>query len=143
MSVIEQLIPNVAKFLNIQPSTALLLAMLISGVGNITGRLIPDDKKGFLGGVRDVAKILGLYVANRVTAGVTTTDVSRVVLGKAESWVDEKVKDVAGEPGALIPDVVEEVLHKDTPVVQAFPNFKRGPDGRFVSAKTSESEDEG
>lgn len=143
MSFVEHLIPNVAQLLNIQPATALLLALLISGVGNITGRLIPDDKTGILGAVRDVSKLIGLYVANRVTAGVTTTDVSRVVLGQVESKVDEKIRDIAGEPGALIPDVVEEVLHKDTQIVPAFPSFKRGPDGRFMSAKPSDSEDEG
>ena len=43
-------------------------------VSQLIGKAIPDDATGFLGLVRKLAKILGLYVNNRITKDVTVVD---------------------------------------------------------------------
>lgn len=52
---------------------------VLSIICRYIGKSIPDDKTGFLGVVRTVCKVIGLYVSNRITAGVSVTDVSKVV----------------------------------------------------------------
>lgn len=48
-------------------------------VANAVGRAIPDNKKGVLGAVRKLAKVLGLYIPNRVTSTHSTTSVTEAL----------------------------------------------------------------
>lgn len=129
-SIVEHLIPNIAAVFNIQPATALLIVIAISVACNIGGRLIPDDKVGYMGLLRKVLKILGGVVANRVVGKVTPNDAARVIVDTAESWtkvelppaIESVVKDKVED---LVEDAVEEV-------VPAFPKFKRDSSGRFA-----------
>lgn len=89
LSPIEQAIPPIAQMLGIEPATALLLLGLVVTVANILGRLIPDDAIGFWGGVRKVAKVVGLFVPNRITTALSVNDVAKAV-------VTRKVTDVVG-----------------------------------------------
>lgn len=70
-----------AGLLGVDPSTFLLLVGLVICVCNLLGRLIPDDAVGYLAVVRKVAKVLGLYLSNRVTTGVSVNDTARAVAG--------------------------------------------------------------
>ena len=77
---ISNLAPEIAKLFGVQPSTLVLLIMIITTAANAGARLIPSDATGFLGGLRKVCSIVGVYVQNRVTSGVTVTDVAKAAL---------------------------------------------------------------
>jgi hypothetical protein len=64
----------------IQPSTLLLFIMIIGGAANAGARLIPQDAVGFLGSVRKVCAVIGIYIPSRVTSGVSVTDVAQAAL---------------------------------------------------------------
>lgn len=110
LSILEQLIPNLAGWLNVQPATLLLYLTVFCTVSNLIGRLIPDDKLGILGRIRDVAKVLGIYASNRVSTGITTGDVVKSVVG-AQIGVsaDSLIREGAEQVGSLIPDVIEDI----------------------------------
>ena len=79
LSGIEDLIPNLAGLLGIEPATALLIVGILVSLCNLAGRLIPDEATGWLGTVRKVCKFVGLYASNRVTKGVSVNDVAAEV----------------------------------------------------------------
>ncbi len=56
-----------------------LYSMLVL-VCRLTARLIPDDKTGFLGLIRKVSRVVGLDISNRITSGVSISDVSKASL---------------------------------------------------------------
>lgn len=81
LSLIQSMIPNVAKWLHVEPATVLLMWMILSTAANITSRLIPDTATGWLGTVRKLCAILGVHVQNRVAPpNITTEDVAEDVL---------------------------------------------------------------
>lgn len=131
LKFMENLIPDVAGHLGISPSTVVFYLIVISFIGNLAGRLIPDDKTGWLGVVRDLSKILGGYVQNRISTGVKTGDVVKNI-------VESRVKNVeTNQPQTVeLSDVVspekeqeltegaaEEVI--PVKVVPAFPGLIR------------------
>lgn len=124
LSILQSLTPNLAAFFHLAPETLLAWILVLCTVANIIGRIIPDDATGVLGAVRDVCKALGLYVANRVSSGVTVNDVAKSIVQPA----DKTIEDLASQSGTLIPDVVDQV-------VAPFPGLQpRGPDGKFVKS---------
>lgn len=140
LSFLENLIPNLAAFFNVQPATMLLLVTIVVTTCNLVGRLIPDDKTGLLGLIRDVCKLLGVYAPNRVTAGITVNDVARSVVGTPEP----EVREAAESPDSLIPEVVQDMGNLPSNVVPAFPGLQscstRDPKtGRFVKREEGES----
>jgi hypothetical protein len=126
--VIESLIPNVAGWLGVEPSTALLIFGVSVTACNLIGRAIPDDKTGVLGTVRDVCKWVGLYAPNRITSGVNVNDVARHVVGVAEEKGEDIVADLAKKGEALIPQVVDDVLDRPVPPFPGHPN----PDDKYL-----------
>ena len=64
--MIEQMIPDLARLLGVEPATALLVFGLFVTAANLVGRLIPDDKTGALGVIRRTAKLIGMYAPNKV-----------------------------------------------------------------------------
>lgn len=66
-------------YFGIDGTTLLATLAFVSIICRLVGNLIPDDKKGWLGVVRNVCQILGLYASNRLTSGVSVNDVARVV----------------------------------------------------------------
>lgn len=99
MSGLEQLIPPIAQWLGIEPATLLLLLGMLVSAANITSRLIPDDTPGWLGIVRKVAKVIGLYVSPRITSGVSLADVAKASVGvPAKPAVVESMQDAGVLP---------------------------------------------
>lgn len=120
---ISQLVPILGQVTGLAPSSLLLYVGILVTVANITGRLIPDDKTGFLGGVRKVAKVVGVYASNRVTSGVSANDVVRAVVGAGiHQQAENIVQDMASEAGSLIPGVIGDVAESAAAV--AFPGFQ-------------------
>lgn len=127
----EELIPHFAENLGIEPSTLLSILIVVSVIGNITGRLIPDDKGGAVGVIRDIAKFLGGYVQNRVSTGVKTGDVvksiveSRVEKSKAQLPATVELTDI------VTPEVAEELIEEAAPKpVPAFPGLLNKTESR-------------
>lgn len=107
LSFVESLIPNIAAWLNLDPATVLLLVLLVSVAANVAARLIPDTADGWLGEVRKICKVLGVYAQNRVAPGVKTADVVKQVVGqRVNEEVRDTIHEMASEADALIPEVV-------------------------------------
>lgn len=139
LSFLEHLIPNLAAYFNVQPSTVLLLVTILVTACNLIGRVIPDDKTGVLGMIRDVCKLLGVYAPNRVTSGISVNDVARSVVSQA----DNSVLAAAESPDSLIPEIMQDRDARQQ-VVPAFPGLQecsaRDPKtGRFVKREEGES----
>lgn len=88
--------------------TLLATFAALSIVARLIGNLIPDDEVGWRGTVRKVAKVLGLYVSNRITAGVSTNDVAKVLVGsnpspKAQELAPQIVEVAAEEVARVSP----------------------------------------
>lgn len=71
---LTQFVPSIAAYFHMSASDLLALIALLGMAANVTTRLIPNDATGFLGGVRKIAAVIGLYVPSRITSGVTVTD---------------------------------------------------------------------
>lgn len=109
LSFLQLLIPDVAKFFNLDPATVIFYLTLVVLIANLVGRLIPDDVTGFMGTVRNVAKVLGAYTPNRITSGVSVNDVARAAI-----TVEPEL--------AKIPGIVEDV-EEVVDIVKAFPGL--------------------
>jgi hypothetical protein len=77
----DSIINSIAASLGIDPTTLVLLLGVLVAFCNLAGRVIPDDATGWLGGVRKICKVVGLYVSNRVISGVSVNDTARAVAG--------------------------------------------------------------
>ena len=129
--MLEHLIPDVAGALGVEPTTALLGVGVVMTGANILGKVIPDDKKGVLGVIRKVAKVVGAYVPNTVHKGVSVTDVARdIVTRELAEEIDERLPEVVKAfPGLpTTEEVVEDIITKTG-------NRLRGPDGKFIKGE--------
>jgi apolipoprotein N-acyltransferase len=73
MEVIE-LVDPIAQLLGIEGASVLATMAVISLVARLIGKAIPDDRTGWVGILRTVCKIIGLYTPNRVTSQVSVED---------------------------------------------------------------------
>lgn len=71
---------TVGSFLGLEPAEVFGVLAVVSLVCRLIGKAIPDDAGGLLGFIRTGCKVLGLYVSNRVTSGISTTDAARGAL---------------------------------------------------------------
>lgn len=63
------------------PATTVLAGFAVTSLFcRVVGKAIPDDQKGFLGGVRRVCKVVGLYNSNRITKQVSVEDVTKATI---------------------------------------------------------------
>lgn len=109
LSFIESLIPNLAAFFNVEPATLVFLIGVITTAANVTARLIPEDATGWQGTVRDIAKIIGVYVSSRVTKGVTVQDIAKTTIGsRVDQATHDEIVDRASDSEALIPEVTQD-----------------------------------
>lgn len=132
-----------ANALGLDPLFVAGMVPFIILAGNLIGRAIPDDATGPLGVVRKVAKVVGLYLSNRVSTGISTNSVIKVAAGiKGLDEVPalaEKISDPAGMVSAALEPVVEQIPPQLKPL---FPGVTRGPGGKFQSLKAQAAEPE-
>jgi len=95
---VTNLIPEIAKQIGIDPTMLVFLFFAIVKLANVLARFIPSDATGWQGVVRKVCAFIGVYVANRITAGVTVSDVARAALPVTGAISASDMKD------ALSPD---------------------------------------
>lgn len=76
----EHLIALIADFLGVEPEVIVALLPTLVFIFNLLARLIPDDSKGPLGVLNKIFKVLGLYVSNRVSKGISVETVAKIAL---------------------------------------------------------------
>lgn len=137
MDPYEQALNAVAHATGLDPLTIVGILPVVVIALNLLGRAIPDDKTGFLGYVRMIAKIGGLYLSNRVASGISTNSVVKVAAGlKPVAEVPELFDRLVDAPAPAL-----ELTEDLTPSTQKplFPGVDRGPDGKFVKKAKLES----
>lgn len=82
---IDLILRQVAAAFNLDESSLLAVAIIVSAIANIVSRLIPDDAVGWQAAVRRVTAILGMHVHNRVTKATTTEDMARTLAVSVDS----------------------------------------------------------
>jgi hypothetical protein len=87
-SFLDGIIDSISQSIGLQGAELLAALAVLSIVCQYLGKLIPDDKTGILGILRMVLKTIGLYTSNRITAGVSTTDIARVVADSTQKVRD-------------------------------------------------------
>lgn len=98
-----------SNLFGVEVAHVITLLLLFSLVARIAGKLIPDDATGVLGVIRMIATVVGLGFSNRISSGVSESDVVKVV---AES------KDrVRGEDGKFTDATVKEVAKLKSPAM--------------------------
>jgi len=109
-------IPVIAASLGVDPSVLIALLPTLVFLFNLLYRSIPDDATGFKGIVRNIAKVLGLYMSNKVASGITVNTIAKAVVEEAPKKIQDEI----------------------TELVEAkYPNFNRDSTGKFVK-KSSE-----
>lgn len=75
----DMLFDWIVRQIGVEPDYLALYLGLFVAVCNIVGKLIPESAVGWLGVVRKIAKVGGLYISQRITPGVTTTTISKAI----------------------------------------------------------------
>ncbi len=99
----------IAHYFGWDPAVLLATIPIVVIIANYVSRIIPDDQTGFLGIVKTVCKVIGLYASNKITAGITVTDVA-----KATQTVIPAVTEVAKLPNPSMPESSTNVMPNDS-----------------------------
>lgn len=91
MDPITLIVTTLAGWLGVTPAIILGYIGVLVAAANVISRLIPDDATGWLHVVRMITKFIGVNVTNRVTSGVTQTDVNKALfrIPQIQSKVDD------------------------------------------------------
>ena len=136
LSFYETLIPDFARFLGVHPSTVLFTIMVVSANAHVIAKLIPDDATGWKSYVRQVCKILGLVVSNRIKEGVSQVDISKQIIGEVlKPSTRNKIVGDAADAAALVPQVVDEITDDS-------PRLVRDPLGQYARKKLLQQGDD-
>jgi hypothetical protein len=118
---VEQLFNQFVDGFGLSSAHVIVLLVVISLVSQVVGRLIPDDATGLLGVIRQIAKVLGLYVSNRVSSGISVNDTARQVV---REQLPERVAEI--EQRAILKPFPDAEVHVST----------RGKDGKFAKLES-------
>lgn len=123
--------------------------VLLSMVSQLIARLIPEDSTGWKRVARQIAKVIGLYASNRITAGITATDVVKAAVHSGAVSVEsvqQAKNDIPPEP--VLPDPlafepepeVLELTPDQRQVIPAFPDFQRPQEAPNFTQPQGESQ---
>jgi hypothetical protein len=76
----DEIISVLSSLFHWDQSSILFYIILASMGSRALGNYIPESATGVVGMVRKLAKVFGLYVANRITPGVSTSDVASALI---------------------------------------------------------------
>lgn len=110
----EDLIQIIAGSLGVDPSVLIALLPTLVFLFNLLYRSIPDDAVGFAGVVRNIARVLGLYMSNKVASGVSVNTVAKAVLDEAPKAIQNEIEDLVSDK---------------------YPKFNRDAAGKFVKSE--------
>jgi hypothetical protein len=87
-SVVDSVGQEILKNLHLTGVSLITVFVLLSMICQMITRIIPDDATGWKCVVRKICAVIGLYVAHRVTSGVSTADVARDVMTRRQPYED-------------------------------------------------------
>lgn len=90
----EQLILLIPNLFGLDPESFFRWLVVLVTLANIISKVIPESATGALGVTRKIASIVGISLANRITPGVTSKDISKAV---AAGIPDQAVKEAADQ----------------------------------------------
>lgn len=90
---INSILPFIATRLGLNPETLVALIGIIIAVANLLGKTIPSSATGFLGVVRKICLVIGLYVPQQVTSNVSVKNVSEAVAATLPDSVIKNASD--------------------------------------------------
>lgn len=105
----RDILDQIFGWLGLDGSSALALILLISMISNLLYRLIPDDAEGFLGQIKPILRVVGLYASNRISHGVTVNDVAKEAINAQTGAITRKTEEVAQRVDERIEDVVDQI----------------------------------
>lgn len=112
------LITIISHALGIDTAAFVGYVAVVVTIANLIGRLIPDTATGWQGNVRKVAKVIGLYLGNRVAPGVSANDAAQATIGlHGLGNVIEVAEEVKGasakgaQIGLSVNNVIEAIRH--------------------------------
>ena len=136
LSSLETIIPLIARRLGIEASTLVFYLGATSVIAHIIGKRIPDSAVGWRAVVRDVCKVLGVVISNRLTPTVTTVDVAKQLLGQSDDPTKRnEILESATDATALVPQVVDEIADEA-------PRIIRDPIGQYARKRLDPGKDE-
>lgn len=125
----ENLANQLYEALGLKGTPLVVFLILLSMLCQLITRLIPDDSTGWRKTLRCITSVIGLYASNRITAGVTVTDVVKEVAKVREPEpnreVMERVDQRIEETVDRAPYEREGELLLDQPYRPPFPGFSR------------------
>jgi len=97
--------------LGLEGTSLLVLLIFVSMICQVVARLIPEDATGWRNVVRVIASIVGLHVANRITGGVTVSDIANEFIKRRDGKKPQTEPEIAE---AVDDRIVEAVEHEET-----------------------------
>jgi hypothetical protein len=140
--ILNKLVDLLPGLVGMDVHTFYAILVVIVTLSNLLGRIIPDSATGPLGVARKIAKVIGLYLGNRVTPGVSTNTVSRAIaatipdstLKYASANLSDAVED--GKPVGSVADEIAGAVETLPPNSRS-PRTKKG--GPFAGEKIRSS----
>jgi len=117
----DQIVNAIASYLGINPALVPLILMVIVAIANLIGKSIPASAVGWKGYVRKIALVIGLYVPQRITPGVTTKNVASAIAAEVP---DETIRAGAsqlptavqtGVAAGVVAEALNDIAHGRTP----------------------------
>ena len=112
--VLNRLVDLLPGLVGLDVETFYIILVALVTVCNLLGRIIPDSATGVLGVIRKIAKVVGLYLGNRVTPNVSTNTVGRAIAATVPDstlkYASENLSD-AVDFGKPIGSVADEVVN--------------------------------
>ena len=77
--MIDQILLFIATYLGVSSETLPIYIGIVVAIANVVGKQIPSSAIGWLGIVRKICLVIGLYVPQKVTATVSTKNVAEAM----------------------------------------------------------------
>lgn len=93
----EWILDFLARAIGVEPATVVLFMGLLYAATQFVVKIIPDDSTGWRAVVRKIAAVVAVYTPNRVTSGVTISDVARGAIAQGVKPVGKDDMKMGGE----------------------------------------------
>lgn len=129
----ESIILLIAAKLGISPELLPVYLGVLIAVSNLLGKSIPASATGPLGIVRKVALVVGLYIPQRLTPGVTTKNVAAAIAAEVPDAVikagsDQLKEAVAtGVATGVVSSQIREIARHTPQPIPATTTSREGP----------------
>lgn len=109
----QDFLDQIFSGLGIDGASAIALILGLSMVCNFLYRLIPDDSTGFLGIVKPILRVIGLYASNRISSGITVNDVVKDAISERVGRAGDRIDEVHEEVHERIDERIDEAVDSE------------------------------